>query len=334
MIRSLSIILILCTLSLACKQDSTSKKEAIQQPQEESLERFAQQLEKDSTNHGILYQRAQYYYANENYGGAIKDLILAINYDSLQVDYYHLMADACLDYYRSKEAVLTMERCIALFPDRIPSLLKLSEIYYILKQFEESLTVCGRIAALDPNEAEAQFMMGLNFRAMGDINKSINAFQTSTEINPDLVDAWIILGQIHEDKKDPLALDYFDAAINVNSNNISALHSKAFYLQNNNRMSEAIQIYRSISNIDKNYLDAYLNCGILYMNMDSLKMAKEQFEIMIGIKPQNSLAHFYKGEINSLEGNIEQAQQDYQNAVNLDSKNLKAKEALEKLISG
>ena len=50
---------------------------------------------------------------------------------------------------------------------------------------------------------------------------------------------------------------------NVNPNNIAAWHSKAFYLQNNGKVKEAIELYKKINHLDRHYLDAYLNAGIL-----------------------------------------------------------------------
>ena len=153
-------------------------------------------IAKDSTSDKLFYERGAAYYKLENYDGAIHDLIHAINLDSLQYPYYHLLTDVLLDYYRSKEAVLTMERCIELLPDSRPSMLKLSEIYHILKQYDDSMALCNRLLYQDQQDEEAYFMLGMNFRAKGEIDKAINSFQTATELEPDLVDAWILLGEL------------------------------------------------------------------------------------------------------------------------------------------
>jgi len=296
-----------------------------------ALESLSSAILKDTLNHKLLFERASYLYKQENYDGAIEDLIKAINLDSLQHQYYHTLTDVCLDYFRSKEAVLTMEQCVKVFPKRIGSLLKLSEVYYILRQYDESLGICNKILNIDKQEPEAYFMMGMNFRDQKDIGRAINSFQTATELNPELTDAWIILGQLFEEKQNPIALEYFNAAVNVDPTNISALHSKAFYLQNNDMPSEAISIYRTIGTIDKNYLDAYLNSGILYMNLDSLSQAYEQFNIITSIAPQNHIGFYYRGQVLEKQGKIAQAKSDYQTSVNLNSENIRAKKALEDL---
>lgn len=327
--RSIYLIGFLFLILASCKNDKVTVEKPVET--DEVLEKISNQLKNDSRNHVLLYERGKYYYGQENYDGAIQDLIEAINIDSMHHQYYHLLSDVCLDYYRSKEAVQTMERCVALFPQRIPSLLKLAEVYYILKQYEESIETCNRILSIDRQESEAYFMMGMNYREQGDIGRAINSFQTSTELNPDLTDSWIILGQLFEQKKNPIALDYFNSAVNVDPENITALHSKAFYLQNNGNTLDAIDIYRQIGTIDKNYIDAYLNCGILYLNLDSLDQAQEQFNIITAIEPQNHIGYYYRGQVSEIKGNLDQAKKDYQTSINLNSENIRAKKALEAL---
>ncbi len=319
-------IVILCLL-WACKSEPVES-DTMPAYTDDVIAELSQMIAKDSINDKLYYKRGEAYYNLENYDGAIYDLIRAINIDSLQYPYYHLLTDVFLDYYRSKEAVLTMERCIELMPESRPSLLKLSEVYLILKQYEESMGICNILLSRDKQDPEAYFMLGMNYRAQEDIDRSINAFQTATELNPDMVDAWLILGQLYEEKGDPIAIEYYNSAVNVNPNNIAALHSKAFYLQNNNKINEAIQLYRHMSTVDKYYTDAYLNCGILYLTLDSTERALEQFDIMAKTKLDSPIAYYYRGQAHQGLGNIEAAKEDYTTALNLNPDYKKAKIAL------
>ena len=286
------------------------------------------EIENDLGNAGLYFQRAQMHYDAKAYDKAITDLDKAIQLDSLKPEYYHLLSDTYMDYYRSKDALVVMMRAATRFPKRIPTLLKLSETQLILKMNEVSLETVAKIFSIDPDHPEGHFMKGMNFRAMGETDRAINAFQTATELNPEMVDAWLIAGDLFFEKGLPIAIDYYDAALRIDPENTSALHSKAYYLQNNGRDNEAIQLYKEINVIDKKYLDAYLNAGILYMTMDSLEVAKEQFNIMASLKPTYHLPYYYRGLIHEAQGDIEAARKDLQNSINLDSEFSKAKQAL------
>jgi len=324
-------IIILVSIFLFVSCDNKDKSQLPKETGNEALDEINRLIQSDSLNHSLYYERAKMYYDNSYFDGAISDLEKALLFDSLQAEYYHLLSDTYLDYYRSKEALLTIEKCVKLFPERIPSLLKLSETQLILKQFDNSLQTCSNILTLNPQNAEAYFMMGMNLRSIDDIPRAKDAFRKSTELDPELTDAWIILGQIYEDEKDPQALDYYDAAINIDMKNPLPLHSKAFYLQNNDRVPEALEIYRQINLVDRSYLDAYLNSGILYMSMDSIDRAFEQFDIMCKIKPQLYLGYYYRGMVYESMGKKELAKADFNSCLKLNTKYAKAQQALNEL---
>ena len=314
---------------LSCKKET---KPVIELSVEEStLDELNRLISKDTLNHKLLFQRAQWFYEKEDFDSSIDDLRLAINLDAQQPHYYHILSDVLMDYYRSNEALQVMEKAAQTFPERIPTLLKLSETQHILKQFEASLYTIAKIMTIDPQNAEAYFMMGLNFRSSNEIDRAINAFQTATELDPQLVDAWLILGKLFENKNNGLALQYYEAAINVDQNNPATWHSKAFYLQNNGKIEEAIDLYKKIITIDKYYLDAYLNSGILYMELDSFPEAFEQFNILTNLKSEYYIAYYYRGLASAALGKTEQAKTDFQNCLNFNPSYTKAKLALDNL---
>ncbi len=294
----------------------------------EDSEKLSNQIEKELDNPELYYQRAQIYHKEESYDQSILDVQRAIALDSLKPEYYHLLADNLMDYYRSKDALITMVRAAKLFPERIPTLLKLSETQLILKMYEPSLETVARIFSVDPNHPEGHFMMGMNFRGMGETDRAINAFQTVTEMDPENLDAWLFTADLMYEKDLAIAKDYYEAALNLSPDDPSALHSMAFYLQNNGNDAKAIELYKKIVTNDRTYTDAYLNMGILYMSMDSLAVAKEQFNIMAGVSPTNHLPYFYRGLIHEAQGNLDEARRDLQNCINLKDDFDRARKAL------
>ena len=319
----------ICFIIVACNNDSKSTQG--QDNLEPALSQLNQAILQDSSDHTLFFARGEWFYNQQEYELAINDLEYAIDINPQVPDYYHLLSDTYMDNLRSKEALDVMIKAGDQFGDRIPTLLKLSETQYLLKQHEPSLFTIAKIMTIDNEHPEAYFMMGLNFRALDEIEKAINAFQTATELNPELIDAWLILGKLFENRDNDLALQYYEAAINVNPEMPETWHSKAFYLQNNNRIPEAIEVYRQINSIDRYYLDAYLNAGILYLEIDSLQQAWDQFNIMINLKSQNFIGHYYRGIANEALGNIEEARTDFQNTLNLKPDYSKAKIALNRL---
>ena len=295
------------------------------------IDQISSQLAQNPNDASLYFLRGEQFYQNELFDEAISDLNKAISIDSTQVDYFHMLSNAYMDYFKSKQSLQVMERAAILFPDRILTLLKLSETQMILRKYEEMNITLRRIISKDPQNAEAYFMMGLMLRETDDIEKAKNALQAAIEFDAELIDAWLILGSIYEDEKNPLALTYYNGATEIDPNNVQALHSKAFYYQNNNEIDLALETYRQINLINKNYRDAYLNAGILYLEREELEQAEEQFEILVGVDPKFFLAYFYRGLVKEQKGDISAAINNYQTCLNFNPSYERAQKRLDNL---
>lgn len=280
-------------------------------------------------NDATLYaQRAEQYYEKEGYDEAIRDLQAALSLDSTNVEFHHLLADVYMDYFRSRLALRTMERAAALHPERIPTLLKLSEFQYILRQYEASMTTVDKVLKLDSRNAGAYFMLGMNFKDLGDTTRAINSFQTSVEIEPSQVDAWITLGRLHAAIRSPLAERYFDNAIAEGQGSVIPMHAKADYLRDQGDLDAALELYEEINRVDRQYEEAYFNAGMIYLKRDSLDQAYNLFNIAVGVYPLYVKAYYFRGFTAEMQGNAAQAQADYQHALNLVPDYEDAKEGL------
>lgn len=295
------------------------------------VDQLTEQIADAPQNPELLYQRANVLHEKGEYEASIRDLENALSLDSLQPKYYHLLSDSYMDYFKSRKSLDVMEKAGRLFNERIPTLLKLSETQMLLSQHENSVFTVNEILRLDPQNNEAYFMLGMNFRAMGQLDKAINSFQTAVENDPEMVDAWIILGELHERNGTGNPMKYYENALTVSPDNPQVMHSMAFYLQNNGDIPKALEIYKDITLKNRQYTDAYINAGILYIEMDSLKQAFEQMNILAGVQPENPFAYYYRGVIHKAYGNYESAAIDLQNAVNLQPLFTQAKDELESI---
>ena len=292
------------------------------------VDQLTQQITDAPNNAELLFQRATVLHEKEEYEASIRDLEKAMSIDSLKPKYYHLLSDNYMDYFKSRKSLDVMEKAGRLFNERIPTLLKLSETQMLLSQHENSVFTVNEILRLDPQNNEAYFMLGMNFRAMGQLDKAINSFQTAVENDPEMVDAWLILGELHERNGTGNPMKYYENALTVSPDNPQVMHSMAFHLQNSGDIPGAIKLYKEISSKNRQYTDAYINAGILYIEQDSLEQAFEQMNILAGVQPENPFAYYYRGVIHKAYGNYESAEIDLQNAINLQPLFTQAKEEL------
>jgi len=292
------------------------------------LDDYNKLIAQDDDNAKLYADRGKYLYEQESYDAAIKDLKSAISIDSLQPTFYSLLSDIYLDYYQSKNALSTLKLAEKTFPNHINTKLKLSEDYLILKDYENALISAHKVLNLDANNAEAYFMIGLINLENDNQENAIKAFTKATELEPELTDAWIMLGDLYHAKNNPQAIDYYNAALEVDRENISALHSKAYYLQNIGEVDEAIEIYNQIHRLDRQYEPAYLNSGILYLSTDSIQAAYHKFNMLVNNNPTSAQGYYYRGIANELKGKADLALEDYKTALKFDPKHEKASQAI------
>lgn len=279
---------------------------------------ISNKIKSEPDNHSLKYERAKMFYDRESYDNAIQDLKDAMSIDSMQPEYHHLLADCYLDYYRSRDAIKTLKKCLRFFPDRTETLLKLAEFYFILKQHDESISSVNVILRDYPQNAEAYFMLGMNFRSAQDTTRAINSLQRAVELDADLTDGWILLGNLFEEKKNKIAERYYKSAIRTNEKSVKAKHALAMYYQNENRIPEAITVYDEIIRLDNNYYPAYLNSGILHLEQDSISKAIETFDLLTKVDPANPVAKFYLGLCSEIRGDTSSSIQYYEQALQLD----------------
>jgi tetratricopeptide (TPR) repeat protein len=308
------------SIGFACRM-STS------QPETVIPNSWDQMIEASPWEDSLYFHRAQDFYLQGEWLAAIADLEYAIRLDSTVSDYFHLLADAYLDNNQSYEALQTMRKAVNLFPSYLPSKLKLAEFQYLLKLYDQSIITCRQIVADRPVEAEAFFMMGMNYKALKDSLQAIEMFRKACTYDDQLADGWMILAGLIKTKDSSYARQCIENALRVDSVSSSIKHAYAEFFQDSEPL-RSIATYQDIIQSDPDYIDAYLNLGILYFSQDSFPKAIEHFSMACAKDPLSAKFKYFRGTAYEAIGNIGQAKKDYADALALDPQNESIQDAL------
>lgn len=274
-------------------------------------------LREDPENADLYAQRGEVYYENGLFDKAIKDLRASIQRDSSIPERWHLLADAQIDGLRSREALNTMIYASTRFPERVPTLLKLAEFQQILLQHDDALATLDRALRVDPREGEIFFMIGQVLSETGDTARAMNAYQRATELNPDIVDAWLKLGLMAEGQGQSLAERYFKTATSIANQDALPYRMLGDYYVRNGRLDEAIQTYDEVIRRDPRDAQALYNSGLVWLDKDSISRAYDQFARAVEVRPMYLDARYQLGVALELQGKTEQARGAWQQALNL-----------------
>ena len=314
---------------LACK--NTDKKTEIVVTGNPVIDNLSREIAKNPKNDSLYAMRAAAYYKDNIYDEAIKDLAKALAIDTANVTYHHILADVYMDKSDSRLAIRTMERVVGLYPTRIPSLLKLAELQYIVQQYKPSIETTAKILQIDPQSAEAFFMQGRNLNALNEKDRAIIALKKCTALDAEHVDAWVELGHLMEEKKDATALQYFLTAQRIDSTDAPAIFGEAVYYSNRGQLEKSIATYKKVVAKNPQDADALYNIGLLYMDLKKINEAKDNFNICTNVDPQYVMAFFYRAVCNEQLGQLAEAKKDYENTMRLSPNFERGRLALEKI---
>jgi tetratricopeptide (TPR) repeat protein len=298
------------------------------------LTKYSALLAEDPNNDTLLYLRAATYYKLDAFDEAMADLEKAMRIDSMQPAYYHLLSDVLLDYSRpndSRRAIEVLKLASQRFPDRISTLLKLSEFQLIVRKHGDALATLDKILQRDPQNAEAYYMAGRVALDKGDTINAISSLQRSVKIDVDNADAWFFLGRIYSRKNNPVALQYFDNALRVDSTYLEALEFKGVFYKTRGEFDQAFEIYRDLILRDPDYANAYFDMGVIYLELDSFSKAYDNFNIATKVDPIFVKAYYYRGVAAEKMGNLDGALKDYKQASGMSPEYQEAQEAKKRL---
>jgi tetratricopeptide (TPR) repeat protein len=291
-------------------------------------------IAQDPGNDSLLYSRAVAYYELDAYDEALTDLNEALKLDSLQPRYYHLLADVLLDYARpndSRRAIEVLKLANRRFPNRIQTLLKLSEFQLIVKKHGDALATLDQILQRDPQNAEAFYMAGRVALDQGDTTNALSSLQKSVILDAENGDAWIFLGRIFSLRNNPTAVQCFDNALRVDSTDLQAREYKGAFYKRKGEFDKAFKIYRDIIIRNPDYANAYFDMGMMYLEMDSLPQAYTSFDIATKTDPIFVKAYYWRGKAAEEQGNFPAALADYRQAYGMSPRYEEAKQAKERL---
>jgi len=274
-------------------------------------------LERSPRDEGLYLKRGDYYLEKEAYGEAIQDYTRAWQIDSSRPEALFRLSDAYLAYFQSYDALQILEEAASRFPRSAETFRKLAKMQLILRQYEGGFRSLEKARTLGEGKPQTAFLTGMFFKETGDTARAINSFQEAIEGDPDLEDAWIILGNLQESRGHKIAARYYESALQRNPANVRALQAKGSLLARQGKLEEALSVFREMMRFDSQNEAAQFNAGLVLMDMDSIREAFTQFDQTRIINPLNVEAQYYAGLCAEILGESGKAEKYYQNALRL-----------------
>jgi len=251
----------------------------------------------ESPSDANLYnERAKIYLQFKQLEDAINDAKRAIRIDSTNAAYYLTEADVFFAANETRNAKDVLEMVVKKFPENTDGLLKLGELFYFVKQYENAFAKINAALKINQNLAKGYYLKGNIYKEIGDTAKAISSLETAIEQDNKNAGIFLDLGLIYGAKKNPLAFEYYDNAINLNPTNSEALYAKAKLFQDINQIKDAVAIYERILKTNPSHYFSLYNLGAIEFGINkNPKKALEYFTNAITVNPKYTEAYFARG---------------------------------------
>lgn len=301
-------------------------------PVKDSLALLNDSIRRDPNNLDLYHQRSLYYLGKGDMSASLADIKRVIGIDSSNTKYLLTAADIHFFLNKIQRADQLLKRAAELEPTNVDVLLKLAQLHFYLKRYDEEIAVLDKVIDQDRRNAQAYFMRGMVAKEKGDTNGAMREMQLAVQMDPDYYNAYIQMGLISASQRNPLAIDFYRNALQIQPTSIEALYNLGMYYQENDQPRLAVNTYLSILQLNPMHFDAHHNLGYVYTyQIDSATVALQYYDLAIRDNPMEPRAYFGRGRCYEELGQIDKATADYVKALELNPQFSGAAEALNRV---
>ncbi|GAB4326879.1 MAG: tetratricopeptide repeat protein [Bacteroidales bacterium] len=317
--RLAGLLLVLIVAGCGNPNDNDQKKLEVSKESNNPLGRLDslnRAISADSANPDLFYQRAKYYLDHEAFNEAFKDITSALELDSSYSPYYVTLSDVYLSMNKLQKSVEALEKAIEINNSETDAYLRLAEISIVVGDYRKAFANIDHALRVDELSERAYFLRAIALLETGDTIRAIKNLQRSIEVNQDYFDPYVQLARLYAGKKNKLAVDYYNAALNLQPDNLEILYSLAMFYQNTGEYDKAISKYNLILEKDPTFYFALYNIGYIQLvYLEDYASAVDYFTQAIDLKPDYVEAWYNRGFARELMKDVQNAYQDYQKAL-------------------
>ena len=309
------IFIIIAIALVSCKPKQEEKAKLLL-PKDSTLAMLNARIGGDPKNPALYAKRAELWLTNGKIQLAYDDISAAVRLDSMNYDYQFRFSEISFVNGKSRQTKQALEKCLEIKPEDANARLKLAELYIYVKEYKKSLALLKEITDIDKLNAKAYFLKGLSFKLAGDTALAITNYQRSVELDQEYYHAYMQLGVLFGAKHNPVAIDYYNNALNLNPKSSEALYAKALFFQDHGDIKAAITGYNMLLQIDTANYFGYFNLGYIAFNFDKdYRKATVMFSRALTFNPAYAEAYYMRGLSFEQLGEYAKSIRDYTEAI-------------------
>ena len=199
------------------------------------------------------------------------------------------------NFSRSKELLI---RANEVKPNNLSVLNNLGTTYKELGNPKEAVNFFEKVIRINPNHTNAQYNLGVAFYNLKELRKAISFFRKTIEIQPNYALAFFNLANIYVDLQEyENAISNYRKAIEINPNLSGAHNNLGLVFRGLNDFKNAISCYENAIKIKNNHAGAHHNLALALKELGQFDKAIKSHNMAIKYEPENLAHYFYLSEL-------------------------------------
>ncbi|KAF0129057.1 MAG: tetratricopeptide repeat protein [Bacteroidetes bacterium] len=325
------IVLALFGLSLFSCKERPKINEA--KPAENTeLEQLSLLIKGDSNNAALYNQRANYYLSRNDVALALNDINKALQKNSKDQALFLTLAEIYLKMGQPDGCNSALQKAVEIDPENSVPYFRLAELNLLLEDYTTAMMYADRSLNMHQLNPDAHFVKGLIYLAKNDTTNAIRNFQFSLDQRELFLEPLIQLGKIYTIQRNNLAALYLEKAIRQFPEAYDARYQLALYLQDNERVEEALIHYDTLLQLLPENKYVLFNIGYLQLvYLNNFEKAIQFFDEVLLNDPNYVDALYNKGRALEELGQFMNSREIYNEVLRRESNHHLAIEALNRL---
>ncbi|MFA8300527.1 MAG: tetratricopeptide repeat protein [Hyphomicrobiales bacterium] len=299
----------------------------------DSIAVYTEQLKSNPTNVDLLLNRALLYLKKEEFDNALHDLNKTFSVEPKSSKAFMLLSDVYYSQGKLDRCIEALNKSISIDSDNMLAQLRLAEVYLLSGKYSSSLEEIEKCLTQDEDNCRAFYLMGFNFKLVGDTTRAIKAFQKAAELKHDYIEPNLQLGILYTESKNIFGKSYLDRAINIDPERSLSFYLRGCYNQKIGEYDKAIQDYDKAMQLDPKYVEAMYNKA--YINLvykEDFQSAVYLFSDVLKQDKNYSEALYNRGHAYELLGDLKNAEKDFRSVLKLNPNYQLAIDGMNRLI--
>ncbi len=303
---------------------------------DDSIQMLSSQIRENPHNAELFVQRSNLQFINGNLDEAINDMEIAMKVDSTKPAYYTKLASLyMLKDNGSETAKNLLDKCINRYPAFSQAHIDLAKIYLYVAMFQEAMQEIQFLELNNLQNGDSYFTKGMILRKASETesdtsntNKwkrdALAAFKKAIEYDNENWEAHNLIGVTLTEMGDPVALEYFKAAVSKFPDNQELKYQNGWSLKNFKLYEDAKNTFIATAEMDSaSYwtFKAYENLGDMYSELseedNKFEIAADYYTKALACDTTNFETYTKRADAYSQSRKYKLAENDYKKALEL-----------------